>query len=107
MSRSLIWRWFGKVNEGDQPNAKCKVHESRDKQYTLGMAKGTISSIRYHLQYKKNGRNSVPIDDLEEKGNTEVTDSEEETGDECSSKGAIGTQSTSQPHILAIKINLF
>ena len=36
----------------------------------------------------KNGSNSVPIDDLKEKGNTEVTDSEEETDDEGSSKGA-------------------
>ena len=36
----------------------------------------------------------VPLDDLEEKGNTEVMDTEEETDDECSNKGAIATQST-------------
>ena len=45
MSRSPIWRWFGKVNEGGQAKAKAKVCESEGKQITLGMAKGTTSSI--------------------------------------------------------------
>ena len=40
-SRSLIWRWFGKVNEGDQARANCKGCESEGKQITLGMEKGT------------------------------------------------------------------
>ena len=35
---------------------------------------------------RKNGRESVAIDDLKEKGNTEATDSEEETDDEDSKK---------------------
>ena len=56
-------------------------------------ASNTISSTNS----RKNGRNSASIDDLEEKWNTEVTDSEEETDDEGSSKGASATQSTSQP----------
>ena len=52
MSKSPIWRWFGKVNEGDQAKAKCKVCESDSKQITLRMGKGTSLIIRYHLQYE-------------------------------------------------------
>ena len=48
----------------------------------------------------------VAIDDLEEKGNTEVKESEEETDDEGSSKGAIATQSTSQSQFLATEENV-
>ena len=52
ISRSPNRRWFGKVNVGGQVKAKCKVRESESKQITLGMAKDTTSSIRYHLQHK-------------------------------------------------------
>ena len=52
MSRSLIWQWFGKVNKVGQVKAKCKVCEPEGKQITLGMAKDTTSSIRYHLHHK-------------------------------------------------------
>ena len=50
---------------------------------------------------------SVPIDYLEGKGNTEVTDSEEEIDDKGYSKWAIATQSTSESQSSAIKIKLF
>ena len=67
------------------------------------MAKGTIqaSDITSSSSTQKNGCNSFPIDDLEDKGNNEITDSEEETDDEGFSKGTIATQSTSQSQFLA------
>ena len=63
------------------------------------------STKAYHnrLDNKKSVVNAeqVPIDDSEEKGNTKVTDSEEEPDDKRSSKGAIATQCTSQSQFLS------
>ena len=59
ISRSPIWQWFGKVNEGGQVKSKCKVCESEGKQISLGMAKGITSSIRYHLQYNQYTKDGI------------------------------------------------
>ena len=64
------------------------------------------SDTIFSTSSRKNGSNSVRIGDWKEKGNTEVTDSEEETDDKGSSKEAIATQSTSQSQFSAI-IKLF
>ena len=52
MAKSEIWQWFKKVVVDDQVKVKCTASDEESKVTILGIANGTTSSMRYHLEHK-------------------------------------------------------